>query len=131
MLSEICVLTRKKKESVEIANYLTQNNISIISSESLLLKNNEKVIFIINILKMFQNQEDEDARFEFLYFLFQHLQIKTSKHDFFERFSKMNNQLIFKLFKEFEVFFDEIGFQQLPFYEKIEQIIRSFSLVNS
>ena len=43
----------------------------------------------------------------------------------------MNNQLIFKLFKEFEVFFDEIGFQQLPFYEKIEQIIRSFSLVNS
>ena len=131
LLSEICVLTRKKKESVEIANYLTQNNISIISSESLLLKNNEKVIFIINILKMFQNQEDEDARFEFLYFLFQHLQIKTSKHDFFERFSKMNNQLIFKLFKEFEVFFDEIGFQQLPFYEKIEQIIRSFSLVNS
>ena len=70
LLSEICVLTRKKKESVEIANYLTQNNISIISSESLLLKNNEKVIFIINILKMFQNQEDEDARFEFLYFCF-------------------------------------------------------------
>lgn len=130
-LSEICVLTRKKKESVEIANYLTQNNISIISSESLLLKNNEKVIFIINLLKMFQNQEDEDARFEFLYFLHQHLQIKARKHDFFERFSKMNNQLIFKLFKEFEVFFDEIGFQQLPFYEKIEQIIRSFRLVNS
>lgn len=130
-LSEICVLTRTKKDGVAIANYLQENQIPIISSETLLLKNNEKVVFIINVLKMIQNPDDQETRFEFLYFLRQHLQIITDKHAFFEQFSKAKNEYIFTSLKDFEINFDENLFQQQPFYEKIEDIVRSFRLVTS
>jgi len=130
-LNEICVLTRKKKDGIEIANFLQEKNIPIISSETLLIKNNEKVAFIVNLLKMIQNPEDEETRFEFLYFLHQHLSIKISKHEFFDSFIKSSNNHIFRRLKEFNITFDEITFQQFSFYEKIEEIIRSFHLTNS
>src|SRR5690606_32848010 len=38
-LGDICVLVRKKKEGVAIANYLSQQNIRIVSSETLLINN--------------------------------------------------------------------------------------------
>ena len=38
-LDEICVLTRTKKDGIAIANYLTENGIDIVSSETLLLQN--------------------------------------------------------------------------------------------
>jgi len=39
-LNEICVLTRTKKDGIAVADYLSENGVSIISSETLLLKNN-------------------------------------------------------------------------------------------
>ncbi|PQJ75764.1 UvrD-helicase domain-containing protein [Polaribacter gangjinensis] len=130
-LHEICVLTRTKKDGIAIANYLQEHEIPIISSETLLLKNNQKVIFIVNFLQLMHHPEDEETRFEMLYFLHEHLQIPTTKHEFFERFIKFENQQLFKKLKEFEIYFDETNFQQLPLYEKVEEIIRSFHLVTS
>ena len=34
---DICILTRKKKEGVTIASYLSENNIPVVSSETLLV----------------------------------------------------------------------------------------------
>ena len=75
--------------------------------------------------------EDEETRFEMLYFLQEHLNIQIPKHEFFERFIKSENEQLFKKLKEFYIYFDEINFQQLPLYEKVEDIIRSFRLVIS
>jgi ATP-dependent exoDNAse (exonuclease V) beta subunit len=44
---------------------------------------------------------------------------------------KATNDLIFKDLKAFGVSFNFLLFQQLPFYEKIEEIIRGFNLVTS
>ena len=130
-LDEICVLTRTKKDGIAIANYLTENGIDIVSSETLLLQNSSKVGFIIDVLKMIQNPNDEETRFEILYFLHQHLQIKSAKHIFLKEFAKSNNETVFEVLKTYGIFFDLNSFHQLPFYEKIEEIIRSFNLVES
>lgn len=130
-LSEICVLTRTKKEGIAIANYLQENEIPMISSETLLLKNNQKVVFIVNFLQLMHHPEDEETRFEILYFLHEHFQLKTSKHDFIETFIKCENEQLFNKLNQFDVTFDIPSFQQLPLYEKIEEIIRSFRLVTS
>ncbi len=130
-LSEICILTRTRKDGIAVANYLSEKNINIISSETLLLQNSAKVAFIIDVLKVLQNPSDEETRFEMLYFLHQHLEIKNPKHIFFNAFAKADNETILESLKSYGVLFEVSTFYQLPFYEKIEEIIRGFHLVNS
>ncbi len=131
LLSEICVLVRKKKDGVAIANYLSENGINIVSSETLLLKNSPKVNFIISLLQMIQHPNDEETRFETLYFLFNHLGFNDKKHSFLNQLVKIKLADIFEKLKEYEVYFDLENFHQLPFYEKIEEIIRSFKLITT
>ena len=130
-LNEICVLTRTKKDGIAVADYLSENGVSIISSETLLLKNNSKINFIIDLLYSIQNTNDEEKRFEVLYFLHEHLQLKVPKHEFFKRHVKSTNASIFENLKSYGISFNFSVFQQVPFYEKIEEIIRGFKLVNS
>ena len=130
-LNEICVLTRTKKDGIEVASYLSENGIDIVSSETLLLKNSSEVNFIIDILKLVQNPYDDDTRFNTIYFLYHHLRIETSKHIFLREFSKESLEFIGQSLKKYGVFFDLNAFQQLPFYEKIEEIIRGFKLADS
>ena len=130
-LNEICVLTRTKKDGIAVANYLSEQNISIVSSETLLLQNNAKVNFIIDLLQLLQNPSDEETRFEVLYFLHQHLKISEKKHIFLNHFAKSDTLEIIEGVKNYGVSFEVSNFQQLPFYEKIEEIIRGFNLVNS
>jgi len=130
-LNEICVLTRTKKDGIAVADYLSENGVSIISSETLLLKNNSKINFIIDFLYSIQNTNDEEKRFEVLYFLHEHLQLKVPKHEFFKKHVKSTNAFIFENLKSYGISFNFPVFQQVPFYEKIEEIIRGFRLVNS
>lgn len=130
-LNEICILTRTKKDGVAVANYLSENGVAIISSETLLLQNSDKVTFIIDVLKVLQNPNDEETRFEMLYFLHQHLKIKSPKHIFLKEFTKADNSIIFEALKNYGISFDISTFHQMPFYEKIEEIIRGFHLIKS
>ncbi|WP_405611364.1 UvrD-helicase domain-containing protein [Polaribacter sp. Asnod1-A03] len=130
-LNEICVLTRKRSDGIAVANYLSDKGINIVSSETLLLQNNAKVTFIVNVLYVLQNPSDEESRFEILYFLYEHLKVEDSRHNFFNELAKSNIQTILEYLKKYEVSFDVLAFYLLPFYEKIEYIIREFNLVNS
>lgn len=130
-LNEICVLVRKKKDGVAVANYLSENGVTIVSSETLLLKNSSKINFIVNLLKAIHHPNDQETRFELLYFIHEHLQISESIHEFIGALVKEPLENFFTVLAEKGVYFDLNEFYQLPFYEKIEQIIRSFSLVRT
>lgn len=69
--SDICVLVRKNDHGMLLANFLSENNIPIVSSESLLLKNNEKIIFLISLLRVIENQGDREAAYNVLQYLSQ------------------------------------------------------------
>ena len=130
-LNEICVLTRTKKDGIAVADYLSEQGVAIISSETLLLNNNSKINFIIDVLHIIQNANDEERRFEVLYFLYDHLQLEMPKHVFLKAHAKLPNALIFENLKVYGVTFNFAVFQQVPFYEKIEEIIRGFNLVTT
>ena len=130
-LGNICVLVRKNKDGVAVANYLSENGIEIVSSETLLLQNSQKVNFIVQFLQIIQHPFDEETRFEWLHFLHQHLRIETDKHSFFDQLIHLPIKNIFDELKIFGIQFDLNHFYQLPFYEKIEEIIRKFNLVET
>ena len=130
-LNEICVLVRKKKDGIAVANYLSENGIDIISSETLLLQNSAKVNFIVDVLQIIQHSNDKESLLEVLYFLHNHLELQTDKHLFISELIHQSNQAIFQQLKNYDILFDVLKFHQLPFYEKIEEIIRSFKLINS
>ncbi len=130
-LNEICVLVRKKKDGIAVANYLSENGINIISSETLLLQNSAKVNFIVGVLQVIQHSNDKETLLEVLYFLYEHLQLKVDKHLFISEIIHQPNEIVFKELIKYKLSFDLSTFHQLPFYEKVEEIIRSFKLINS
>lgn len=130
-LDEICILVRKKSDGIAIANYLSENLIPIVSSETLLLKSNTKVSFIINILQVLQNPTDKETLINVLYFLHSHLNVQEKKHPFIVKHIKLNNHDLFDSLAYYSTSFNLNDFNLLPFYEKIESIIRGFHLTNS
>lgn len=130
-LGNICVLVRKNKDGVEVANYLSENGIEIVSSETLLLQNSQKVNFIVWFLQIIQHPLDKETRFEWLHFLHQHLQIEKDKHSFFEEFIHLSIEEVFEKLNQYNIEFNINEFYQLPFYEKIEEIIRKFNLIDT
>ena len=130
-LGSVCVLVRKRSEGVTVANYLSENNIDIVSSETLLLSNSKKVNFIINFLRYSVQSNDKECLLELLYFLHKHLMITIDKHAFFAKFIYLEQTEVLALLKEYNCFLDLILFHESPFYEKVEQIIRAFHLQNT
>ncbi|MFY0603938.1 MAG: UvrD-helicase domain-containing protein [Flavobacteriaceae bacterium] len=132
VLSDICILVRRRKEGVIIANYLSERGIEIISSENLLVQNSKNVTFIIQFLNYLSNPKNEDALFELLYFLSNHLTKTKDKHPFFKTLIYIEQQELFqKLESLFGVYFNIDLFNQLPLYEKVEYIIRCFDLLTT
>jgi len=129
--NEICVLVRTKKQGVEVANYLTENNIEIISSETLLLKNNSKVSFIIDFLNVIQNPNNKQFKIKLLYFLYEHLKIDQDRHSFLSRLIDMSIIDFLEEIKLYGMTFNYNEFIQISFYESIEYFIRSFQLAKN
>ena len=130
-MNEICVLVRKKKDGVAVANYLSENGIDIISSETLLLQNSAKVNFIVDVLQVILHPNDKETLLEVLYLLHEHLELKKDKHSFISNLIHLSNQEVFEQLKNYNILFDFTEFNQFPFYEKVEEIIRGFKLMNS
>jgi ATP-dependent exoDNAse (exonuclease V) beta subunit len=126
--NDVCVLVRKKDHGIAIAKYLSENGIEIISSETLLLKNNEKVNFIINLLYVIENPSNKDYKIKLLYFLYEYFQLEEEKHHFLNRFINLSTVEFFASLKKYELYFNVAEFHQIPFYESVEYIIRSFKL---
>ena len=97
----------------------------------MLLQNSEKVKFIINLLNFLQQQSNKEAKLEMLYFLYDHLEIKTDKHEFFSNHINLETEELFKNLCNYNLDFSYTNFNQLPFYESIEDIIRGFRLTQT
>jgi len=79
---DICVLVRENKKAMLLADFLAQQNIPIISSEALLLSKNEKVIFLVSILRIFENAKDREAAYHILMYLSSD---ENGKHSFISK----------------------------------------------
>lgn len=68
-MNDICILTRKKDQGALLAGHLQENGIPVISSESLLLKNHPKILFLVHLMYCFLQPENRETRLQLLMFL--------------------------------------------------------------
>ncbi len=117
---DICILVRNHKDGVAMADVLTQQELPVVSSESLLLKSNGAVRFLIHLLQL-QNQPDDLAvAYELLAFLSQK---QTDRH----RFISEHLHDIEGLFRD-RYDFDLTVMKQKSVYDGLEIAIRQFEL---
>ncbi|SHG28848.1 ATP-dependent exoDNAse (exonuclease V) beta subunit (contains helicase and exonuclease domains) [Salegentibacter echinorum] len=125
---DICILTRRRSEGINIANYLSEQNIPVVSSETLLVANAPEVNFIVALLEFSLTPNDNNLKLEIFDFLADFLQIE-------DRFSNISSNLqkngshFFDWLKDYELHFELQKIKQLSIYEAAEYIIRSFNLV--
>jgi ATP-dependent exoDNAse (exonuclease V) beta subunit len=124
---EIVILTRKRAQGTAVANYLIENNIPIISSETLMIQNSTDVQMIINVLRYLNNSSDIEAKASFLLYISNQFQSGMAVHDFIAKGKEKANE------KEFEAWLSEfdisLSFQDIrkkSLYEAVEIIVSKF-----
>lgn len=127
-LRDICIIARKSKEGIALAEYLSVEGVPIISSESLLLKNSPEVQFLTSIIALASQPYNEMLKIEVLgYLADQHIQLEQT-HQFFQSLVHLDAFEMFKALNQYDLFFDFNQFLQLPFYEAVESVVRQFNL---
>ena len=129
-LNDICVLVRKRKEGVAIANYLNENDIKITSSETLLLKNSDKVNFLNSFLKLLVQPNNDSLKVEVLSYLAEQRETQD-KHLFYKTFLRQDLDEMFSELHQLHIYIDKNQCLQLPLYELVEHLIRMFNLNES
>lgn len=123
---DVVLLTRKKNDGVALANFLTENNIPILSSETLLIQNSTEVKLLIDVLRYLKSNRDEEAKARFLYFIAVNKQHEIPVHDFILETKSLSE-------KDLELYLGKMGVQisfkdcrKKSLYEAVEIIIANF-----
>ena len=127
-LKDMCIITRKSKEGIVIAEYLSNKQIPVISSESLLLKNSPEVNFINNVLTLASQPENNDLKIAILSYLADYKLQLEDKHSFYLQLVHLGVDQLFQSLEKYEFKFNFKSFLQLPMYEAAETVVRQFKL---
>lgn len=124
---DIAILTRKRDQGIAIANFLTEQKIPLLSSETLMIQNATEVRFVIHLLKYLNNSSDFESKANFLYYLGKNNQNKLLVHDFIAQGMINKSETDFEIWlASFEL---SIVFQNLrkkSLYETVEIIISKY-----
>ena len=129
-LRDIAIITRNNKEGSLIASHLIENNIGVISSESLLLKNSAEVNFLTNLLRFIDEPGDIVPRTAILQYLIANNKIKDE--NFHERLIFINSASaisgLLALLKQHGFDLNASILAKMPLYELSEELVRIFGL---
>ncbi|MFV0238237.1 MAG: UvrD-helicase domain-containing protein [Flavobacteriales bacterium] len=128
---EITLLVRNNKNGIQIAQYLIENQIPIISKESLLLKNAIEIQLIEKVLRIIHVENDYKVRVELLMQLHQNqlFSLNQDLHSFIEHTIKLPLHLFFKELEIGGVFFDLKIARSKSLYDLVEYSCRAFHLI--
>ncbi|WP_376776909.1 UvrD-helicase domain-containing protein [Flavobacterium covae] len=122
--NEIVILVRSNNKGVLLANYLTKQDIPVISSESLLLETASEVQFLLNMLRYLTNTKDREALALALYYLATEFNTVLSIHDFIaEGIKKLDEEILQKWLVDFQITIDFKNIRRKSLYELVEHII--------
>ena len=124
---EIVILTRKRSQGIAIANYLIEQNIPLLSSETLMIQNSSDVQMIINVLKYLKNSADIEAKSYFLLYIANHVQNELPVHDFIAKGKEKTQEEEFeKWLSEFDISLSFQDIRKKSLYEALEIIVSKF-----
>lgn len=81
-LGEMVILVRNNSKGVLLANYLTENKIPVVSSESLLLDSSPEVRLIVYLLRYLNDKKDIESLAHSLYYFSKNFDVHKTTHDF-------------------------------------------------
>jgi len=126
---DIVVLTRKRDQGIAIANYLTEQNIPLLSSETLMIQNATEVRLIIHLLKYLNNSADLESKANFLHFMASNVNSEMPIHDFIAQGMSNKTEADFeKWLLTFDVSLSFEDVRKKSLYEAVEIIISKFIL---
>jgi ATP-dependent exoDNAse (exonuclease V) beta subunit len=124
---DIVILTRKRGQGIAVANFLTEQGVPLLSSETLMIQNATEVRFIIQVLKYLKNSSDIDAKAHFLHYLGLHAQDHLPVHDFIAKGKELVQETEFEHWLlQFNL---DLSFQNLrkkSLYEAVEIMVSKF-----
>jgi ATP-dependent exoDNAse (exonuclease V) beta subunit len=124
---DIVILTRKRDQGIAIANYLTEQDVPLLSSETLMIQNATEVRLIVHLLKYLNNSADLEAKAHFLHFLGSTKELDMPIHDFIAAGMAQKQETDFEqwlLSVDVSLSFEDIRKKSL--YEAVEIIIVKF-----
>ena len=129
--SDICILTRKRKEGVIIADYLSAKGVSLISSETLLIKNSAEVTTIVDVLRLTENPKDDATKVQLLQYLVNTKKVNRELTEFsIESLQKSPSEFYASL-SSYGIQFNPKYLETLPLYDTLEYIINAFQLITT
>ncbi|MDO6473712.1 exodeoxyribonuclease V subunit beta [Maribacter sp. 1_MG-2023] len=119
--SDICIIIRKKKHGLLLADFLMQHQIPVVSSDSLLLSESAKAIFLVQVIRYMVQPTELEIQYEILNFLSDG---KNDKHAYiYENLGKLNTHL-------FETYgFDASKLRQASVFDGLAYAIKTFDLI--
>lgn len=124
---DIVLLTRRRKEGVSLANYLTENEVPILSSETLLIDNATEVKLIMSVLRFLKNPQDKESKAQFLYYVAKTHQDQYPIHDFIELTLRETQETHLEfLLKAVGVDISFKDCRKKSLYEAVEVIVQAF-----
>ncbi|WGK65895.1 UvrD-helicase domain-containing protein [Croceiramulus getboli] len=127
---DLCILIRRNKQATIMAEYLQQQGIPVVSAESLLLRNSPEVVFILDLLQLFDRPDTAAYTFAVAHYLANTLLKYTGAeyHTFMNRAVHLSTDKFFHQLEDLGFSCQGQIFESLPFYEGVEYLIRSFRL---
>jgi ATP-dependent exoDNAse (exonuclease V) beta subunit len=124
---DIVLLTRKRQPGVLLANYLTENAIPILSSETLLIENSAQVKLIIQLLRYLKSNENIEAKAHFLYFAARSRNLQEGTHDFIkEGMEQPDEDALEAWLGGYDINISFRSCRKKSLYEAVETIIAAF-----
>ena len=124
---DIVILTRKRSHGIAVANYLTEQGIPLLSSETLMIQNATEVRFIIHLLKYLKNSSDLEAKAHFLHYVAKNIQDKFPVHDFIAQGMDKRNEMEFENWlTNFDISLSFHNIRKKSLYESVELIVSKF-----
>ena len=131
-LKDIVILTRKRNHGIAVANYLTEQGIPLLSSETLMIQNATEVRFIIHLLKYLKNSSDLEAKAHFLHYVAHTIQDHLPVHDFIAQGIDKKNEMEFENWlKNFDISLSFQDIRKKSLYESVELIVSKFLSSNN
>ncbi|OAB80311.1 UvrD-helicase domain-containing protein [Cochleicola gelatinilyticus] len=126
--SDICILTRAKKDGITLSSFLMEQGIPVISQETLLLQYSEVILFLVDILTLTLFPEHEEVKIRILDFLHKKFQIEEPQHTFFKRFLSQSIEDSQSLLLKYNIDIDFHYLASVSLYQSFEYTIRQCAL---
>ncbi|MBC7846844.1 MAG: UvrD-helicase domain-containing protein [Flavobacterium sp.] len=124
---DIVILTRKRSHGIAVANYLTEQGIPLLSSETLMIQNATEVRFIIYLLKYLKNSSDLEAKAHFLHYVADNIQDTLQVHDFIAQGMDKKQESEFESWlTNFDISLSFQDIRKKSLYESVELIVSKF-----